>query len=437
MAKPNEVFDVAVIGAGAAGLAAAAELSRRGVSACLLEARDRIGGRILTRHEPDVSVPLELGAELVHGKAPATLMWLAKGKVPLIDVAHSHWMLQAGKLRPGDDLFDELKARLGKARPRQDLPFAEFLAGPARRRIPPRIREFALMLVEGYDAADATRVSTLSTIEEWCGGGAADAATFRPQGGYASLLRALAGALDPQRVHVRLGTIIREVRWKRGEVTIAAAQHGRAHEVVARKAIVTLPLGVLQLPPQAPNGVRFVPALKAKQKALSSLAAGPVIKVLLRFRRPFWEEIDDGRYADAGFFHSPRAAFPTFWTMLPARAPVLSAWAAGPQAAQLAGVGDEIVRTALRCLAKIFAGNERCVADFEGAYSHDWQADPFACGAYSYLVAGGGNAREQLARPLAKTLFFAGEAAETGGESGTVAGALESGKRAVEQLLAE
>ena len=110
--------------------------------------------------------------------------------------------------------------------------------------------------------------------------------------------------------------------------------------------------------------------------------------------------------------------------LLPARAPVLSAWAAGPHAARLAGAGeDEIVRTALRCLMKIFANNDRCLAGFQGACSHDWQADPFACGAYSYLVAGGGNAREHLAQPLQRTLYFAGEAADTGGESGTVAGA--------------
>ncbi|HVJ29815.1 MAG TPA: NAD(P)/FAD-dependent oxidoreductase, partial [Gammaproteobacteria bacterium] len=385
----------------------------------------------------DLPVPLELGAEFVHGRPAATLKWLAQRNTPLVDAAQNHWLLRAGQLRQGDDLFAELKARLGKARPRQDLPFAEFLAGPARRRLPPSIREFALMLVEGYDAADATRVSTLSTIEEWCSGGAADAATFRPQGGYESLLRALVSALDPRHVHLQLGTIVREVHWKRGKVTIAATQLGRAHEVVADKAIVTLPLGVLQLPPQAPNGVRFVPALTAKQKALASLAAGPVIKILLRFRKPFWEEIDDGRYADAAFFHAPRAPFPTFWTMLPLRASVLAAWAAGPAAARLAGASeDDIVRTALGCLAKMLGGHERCLADFQGAYLHDWQADPFACGAYSYLVAGGGNAREQLARPLSRTLFFAGEAAETGGESGTVAGALESGKRAAEQLLA-
>jgi monoamine oxidase len=431
-------FDVAVIGAGAAGLAAAAQLCARGCSVCLLEARDRVGGRIYTRREPDLPVPLELGAEFVHGKAPATLQWLAASNRPLVDAAQSRFVLRAGKLRPGDDLFPELKARLGKIRrPRHDLPFAEFLDGPARRHLPPRIREFAMLLVEGYDAADATRVSTLGTIDEWCGAGAADAATFRPQGGYESLLTALAGAFDPQRAHVRLGTVVREVRWKRGEVAIVATQHGRAHEVVARRAIVTLPLGVLQLPPQAPSAVRFVPALAAKQKALSALAAGPVIKILLRFRTAFWEEIADGRYADAAFFHAPGAAFPTFWTLLPLRAPLLTAWAAGPSAAHLAGAGEEkLVGIALRCVTQLFSRHERCLAEFQGAYLHDWQADPFACGAYSYVVAGGGNARESLARPLQRTLFFAGEAADTGGESGTVAGALASAKRAVEQLVA-
>ena len=434
----TQSFEVAVIGAGAAGLAAAAELSARGQSVCLLEARDRVGGRIFTRDEPGIPVPLELGAEFVHGKSPATLQWLAARTTALIDAPQSRFILRAGKLRPGDDLFPQLKARLGKTRrPRRDLPFAEFLAGSAKAQLPPRIREFALMLVEGYDAADATRVSTLGTIDEWCGEGAADAATFRPQGGYASLLRALAGALDPRHVHVQPSTIVHEVRWQRGHVTIAATQQGRAHDISARKAIVTLPLGVLQLPAQAPNGVRFVPALTSKQKALSALATGPVIKLLLRFRKPFWEELDDGRYRDAAFFHAPRTAFPTFWTTLPLRTSVLAAWAAGPAAARLAGVGeDEIVRTALRCLETLFSADERCVADFQGAYLHDWQADPFACGAYSYVVAGGGNARAALARPLEGTLFFAGEAADTGGESGTVAGALNSGKRAVEQLLA-
>lgn len=432
-------FDVAVIGAGVAGLAATVELARHGRSVCLIEARDRLGGRILTRHEPNLPVPLELGAEFVHGRSAATLKWLARANAALIDAPQHRWILRARKLVPGDHLFPELKARLAKTpRPRKDLPFAEFLDGPARSHLPPRAREFALILVEGYDAADAARVSTLGTIDEWCGGSAADAATFRPQRGYESLVQALAGELDRDHVDVRLATVVREIEWMRGRVAISSAQRGHAYDIAASQAIVTLPLGILQLPPQAPNGVRFVPALTAKQDAFAALATGPVIKLVLQFRRPFWEELDEGRYADAAFFHAPRTAFPTFWTTLPVRTPLLTAWAAGPAAARLAGASEgDLVRTALECLAAMFAGSAAAgCAELESFYVHDWQADPFACGAYSHVAAGGGGARELLARPLDDTLFFAGEAAATDGESGTVAGALSSAQRAVAELLA-
>jgi monoamine oxidase len=434
-----ETFDVAIIGAGAAGLAAAATLSTHGYRICLLEARDRIGGRIATRLEQNVAVPIELGAEFVHGRAPATHRWLRRNNVALIDAPEERWLLRSGKLRRGDALFPELKSRLGALRrPPKDLPFKDYIEGTTRTRLPRRVREFALMLVEGYDAADASRVSTYSTLDEWCGSGAADAQTFRPQGGYDSLLRVLTSAFEQSRVHMNLRSIVREVRWKRGEVAIVTTQHGETREVVAPRAIITLPVGILKLPASAPNSVRFVPALTAKRPALAGLGTGLVIKIVLKFREPFWEKIEGDRYAGAAFFHAPRAAFPTFWTTLPVRTPLLTAWAAGPSAAHLAGRSEaNLVRAALECLSSVFAGHERHVAACETAYVHDWQSDPFACGAYSYAVAGGTGARKRLARPLDGTLFFAGEAADTSGESGTVTGALASAHRAVRQLLAE
>jgi monoamine oxidase len=71
----------------------------------------------------------------------------------------------------------------------------------------------------------------------------------------------------------------------------------------------------------------------------------------------------------------------------------------------------------------------------EGAWVHDWQSDPYARGAYSYVKVAGEKAREQLAAPLRDTLFFAGEATDTEGEAGTVAGALQSGERAAREVL--
>jgi len=75
------------------------------------------------------------------------------------------------------------------------------------------------------------------------------------------------------------------------------------------------------------------------------------------------------------------------------------------------------------------------MSQLRGAHVHDWQADPFACGAYSYVTVGGSRARQALARPLQNTLYFAGEAADTSGEAATVAGALQSGEAAAQQIL--
>jgi monoamine oxidase len=161
-----------------------------------------------------------------------------------------------------------------------------------------------------------------------------------------------------------------------------------------------------------------------------------VIKVVLQFRSAFWEKVEGGRYADAAFFHSPSAAFPTFWTSLPLRTTLLCAWAAGPRAARLSGATEStIVRAALDSLGTVFGAEVCAEQELAAAYLHDWQADAFAFGAYSYVIAGARRAREALAAPLDGTLLFAGEAADSGGESGTVAGALESGKRAAREAL--
>jgi monoamine oxidase len=162
-----------------------------------------------------------------------------------------------------------------------------------------------------------------------------------------------------------------------------------------------------------------------------------VLKVLLQFREAFWDELSGGRYRDVAFFHPREAPFPTFWTALPLRVPLLVAWAAGPKADRLAHAAKtEIVEHALASLAELFGNRPMIDKLLDSAWLHDWQRDPYARGAYSYVTVGGDDAREQLAEPLRDTLFFAGEAADTEGEAGTVAGALQSGRRAARELLA-
>lgn len=428
--------DVVVIGAGAAGLAAALELGRHGVAVQVLEARDRVGGRILTRHEPGVPMPLELGAEFIHGRSSAIFRRLRRAGMLAVDLTGSRWKRDRARLASADRLFQQLHAQLASVpRPRRDLPFAEFLDGPARRKLNPAVREFARRLVEGFDAADATRVSTYSILREWAGEAGADAPTFRPLGGFGRLLEAMTAELQSLGVALRLATEVQRVEWQPGAVCVAGRSAGESFEVRARRAVITLPLGVLQLPDHASRSVQFSPPLQGKQAALAGLDVGPVLKVLLHFREPFWERIARGRYRDVSFFNLPRADFPTFWSTLPLRSNVLVAWAGGMYAARMAGWSNErIAATALRCLGTLFGGGH-ARRHFSGSHVHDWQADPFAVGAYSYVLAGAARARRQLAQPLQQTLYFAGEAADVEGESGTVAGALQSGERAAREII--
>jgi monoamine oxidase len=430
--------DVIVIGAGAAGLSAAEALARAGRSALLLEARDRIGGRIWSQHEPALPVSIELGAEFIHGNAEATFSLLRKTGTAAIDVGGDHWTLRDGALAPSEDLFSSIQQAMRKTRAlkAKDMSFDDFLERHLRSDLSPEACAYARMLAQGFDAADTRRASARALAEEWTGGGSVNAPQFRPLHGYGALLARLASELRGSSVDVQLNTVVRTVRWSRRTVNIEGSFLGRPYNIRSKAAIVALPLGVLQAPTREPGAVRFTPALTVKRDALKHLAPGPVLKVLLQFRTAFWEKLSGGRYRDVAFFHPREAAFPTFWTALPLRVPLLVAWAAGPKAERLAGADKaEIVEHALASLAELFGQRPKIDESLEGAWLHDWQRDPYARGAYSYVNVGGDKAREQLAEPLRGTLFFAGEASDTEGEAGTVAGALQSGRRAAREAL--
>jgi monoamine oxidase len=436
-AMPTTSCDVLIVGAGAAGLAAASELAHARCSALLLEARLHIGGRVWSHHEPGLPVPVELGAEFIHGRSRATFSLVGKAATAAVDSRGEHWTLAGGKLERAGELFSEIEQAVARTRAldKKDLPFASFLERHLDPVLSPEAAKFARTFAEGFDAADLERASARAIVEEWSGE-SVQAPQFRPLGGYGPLLSTLAGELRGSSVALQLNTVIRTLKWKPHAVQVKGTFLGRPFDARASRAIVTLPLGVLQLARSAAGAVRFIPSLTEKRAALKLLAPGPVVKVLLRFRTAFWEKLNNGRYCNAAFFHAREAPFPTFWTTLPIRTPLLVAWAAGPKADRLAGASTErLIGCALDSLKTLFGDGARVARKLEGAWVHDWQADPYACGAYSYVRVGGDHARKSLAQPLRDTLFFAGEAADTQGESGTVGGALQSGARAAGEVL--
>lgn len=423
--------DAIVIGAGAAGLAAARRLAEASARVVLLEARDRVGGRVRQYPAAPLAVAPELGAEFIHGQAKETMLLMRDAGSRAIHIEGESWIGANGELRR--DPLDFLRsARILERAHRlvQDESVESFLRPFERDATTRETAELARAFVEGFDAADPAIASARAIADELRSG--VDSRSARPLGGYRPIFARLHDACVAAGVEIRQSTVVRNVAWQRGTVAVRAADaSGDVCTLRARAAIVTLPVGVLRHAGDA-TAVAFEPELPAaKREALAKLEMGRVVKVLLWFRSAFWEHIRNGRYRRAGFFRAQDGPFPAYWTQFPMRSELIVAWAGGPSAIALDGVpSPKLVERACRDFGELLGEPGLARTEFAGGTMHDWDRDEYARGAYSYVAVGGGNARSMLAAPLDATLFFAGEATSNDGQGGTVNGALETGERA-------
>jgi monoamine oxidase len=429
--------DAIVIGAGAAGLAAARDLAGHGLRVLLLEARDRVGGRVWSRPVARIATPAELGAEFIHGQAPETLRLLRDAGSAAIDTGGDSWTRENGQLQcEAHDFVSAAGLFEGVRSLDHDESVDRYLRrfeGDAAAR---ETVEAARAFVEGFEAADPVIASARAIADEWQSG--VDSTSARPLGGYPPVFERLRNACAAAGVALHLSTIVRRITWKRGAVTVNISnESGESSALRARAAIVTLPLGVLRHSADETE-IAFDPPLPAaKRDALRSLEMGHVVKVVLWFRTAFWERIHHGRYRDGGFFSSDDQPFGVYWTQYPVRSELVVAWAGGPRAIAMSGASHaDLIERALTGFGGVFDELGLARSEFEGGIVHDWSRDPFARGAYSYVAVGGGNARAVLATPVDNALFFAGEATSTDGQGGTVNGAIETGERAAREAIA-
>ena len=425
--------DVLIVGAGAAGLAAARELSAANFNVIVLEARDRIGGRIHTHLDSQLTAPVELGAEFVHGKAPEILKLIEEAHFKLIELPNTHWYYRNTVLSQSGEFWSKIEALNSDMEKYHgsDESFEQFLDDYNRKHQVEDLPSMATLYVEGFHAAHADRISVLGLVKtNEAAAEIDDEKQFRPAGGYLSIAQWLHDEAVAHGASFRFETVVREVEWRAGTVTVTSTA---GEQFKARRLIVTLPLGVLQH-----QDVTFTPRLVAKEEAASKLAVGQVVKVILRFRERFWEELilptDAGRRAelkDFAFIHAPDEMPPTWWTQVPVRAPLLVGWAGGTRAEKLLNASPEALRDqSLQALSHIFSLPVRSIEDsLVDFYTHDWATDPFSIGAYSYIPVGALKAQAALAEPVENTIYFAGEAANKKGHHGTVHGALASGLR--------
>lgn len=423
--------DVLVLGAGMAGLSAAAMLQAQGVNVLVLEARQRIGGRVWSSEA--LGVPLDLGASWIHG---------VTGN-PLSDLAREQGLIAA----PTDDtsllVYDEDGAEVEAARYAQiTARMTELLRQvQAQRRELRRTGKPDMALQAAFDAALAATplgpverreldYAVSTTIEYDYAADIADmsllyydAGRLFPGGdalvlgGYVRLIEGLARDLP-----IRLGAVVWQVDYRNGEVRVQTSRG----EVRAGYAVVTLPLGVLKA-----RTVRFVPELPApRRRSIQLLGSGVLNKLYLRFPNVFWADA----YEFLGYLARQKGAW-VEWLNLAfyTGEPVLLAFSAAAYGRACEDLSDAAcVAAALHTLRAIYGSRVPQPVAF---LRTRWAADPFARGSYSYMAPGATPAdRRILAAPLNGRLFFAGEHTSLDHPS-TAHGALLSGRRAARELL--
>ncbi len=454
----RNTYDVLVLGAGVAGLAAARTLSEAGLTVAVVEARERVGGRIHTQRldtrRIDAAKPatlaVELGAEFIHGLPPETWAIIREAKLSTYELNGSQLCHRDGSLQtitPERDtgrVLSDLSRWFAAQVPETDETFADYLthAGLDARR-----RAAAVHYVEGFNAADHRRIGVAALVRQQAAEDAIAAdRLFHVEGGYDALPEFLAHRTRAAGGEIFLRHVVHAVRWQRGAVALHGTDaHGNAFGLHATRSVITLPLGVLQH-----GSVDFFPAPSALLALAGRVNMGVVVRVALMFSSRFWMETGLRlRHPDVttelgqlSFVFTDHAVPGTYWTPSPDPAPVIIAWAGGPSAQALLddtrGVTEALKDRCLRNLSTVFAVP---LEDLEnrliGCYTHDWQNDPFARGAYSYAGAGAVEVSAMMAQPVEDSLYFAGEHITDTGQWGTVNGALQSGLAAARRILAQ
>jgi monoamine oxidase len=412
-----------IVGGGVSGLMSARELSKLGYAVTILEATDRLGGRIHTIRNSSFTQPVEKGVEFIHGNLPLTIGLLKESGIEYKSVQGNMIRIVDGDWNTQDDFtlgWDELVKRMNSVR--QDMTMDEFLKENFSDEKYTDLRTSVLRFANGFDLADTSRASVLALREEWMG---EEDEQYRIPGGFDQLIDFLEKECLGSGVIIHTSTPVAEIKWGKNDVKVITSGKKTYN---ATKVIVTSSLGLLQ----SGRAIIFQPGIDNYFHTAEKIGFGTVIKVMLEFKEAFWEKEKKG----IGFLLT-NEIIPTWWTQLPSSYPLLTGWAGGPQAWTLENKDDEtILDLALRSLSNVFQKTVDELKQMSTASAvANWKNDPYSNGAYSYDTVGSMDAKKLLNTPVGETIFFAGEAFYEGPLFGTVEAALVSGKNVVEKIV--
>lgn len=423
--------DVIIIGAGAAGLMAAHELSKVGKQVTVLEARNRIGGRIHTLND---NLHAELGAEFVHGDLPVTLRLLKEAGIELLPASGEMWHSRDGKFSKNAEQFEHWDLMMDKLNGlKTDISIGDFLQQDFGDEKYTTLRAWVTRFVSGYDTADSFNASAFALRREWQSED--DGAQHRVKGGYGRMINYLVNTSEQNGVQFYLNAIAKRIHWTHGQVEVITFG---SESFKAKQLIIALPLGVLKADTSREAAITISPSIGACEEAISQIGFGSVVKVLLQFKTAFWEDqsITGVNLSDMGFILSGEA-IPTWWTQHPLPSTLLTGWLGGPSAGRKKDMSDsELLEEGLQSLSRIFKIDiNKLKNDLFASHVAHWTIDPFTLGSYAYDTLESTEARKVLSMPIDHTIYFAGEYLYDGPAMGTVEAALTSGLETAGKLI--
>lgn len=416
---------------------AAYTLVKAGKRVIVLEACNRTGGRIHTIHDASFFNHAELGAEFVHGDLPLSLELLRKAGLSYKPAAGKMWHYSNGTFKHDAAMVEGWDLLIKKLHAlKDDMSLNEFLKAHFYETKFDGLKDSVRRYAAGYDTADAAKLSAFAMRNEW--EKEDDSAQYRIDSGYCSLVNFLCNEIRQAGGVIYLNAPVNRVLWQPGKATIHTAD-GDTYE--AAKVVFAIPLGVWQAPANAKGQIKITPQIPAYQQALHKLGFGAIIKVLLQFDEPFWEDAATeqlaGKALDDMMFLFSDEAVPTWWTQLPDNTPLLTGWLGGPAASRRAGyTNQQIMHEAVESLAHIFNRSAEALKDKLVAWHvANWTAEPYIYGSYAYDTVHTTEALEFLRPGIEDTLYFAGEFMYQGSSMGTVEAALVTGRGVAERIL--
>ncbi len=420
---------VIIIGAGASGIYAAHLLLNYGIDVTILEASSKTGGRIQA-NTTFANIPIELGAEEIHGRK-SVLYDLASFYAPerIMEFPGEDYYWVSNQLRTNQYLHEAADLNGAGATmfnildsygsyPGENITLSQYLINfPLDSRLTKIVN--ALTGNEYGSSNDRIGMHALKEAEAAYSSGM-ESFTFKT-GTYWSLFEsAFSDALNK----VVLNSPVVSINYSGSQVSVSTS-NGTVY--TADRILVTVPLAILKN-----SSIVFNPALPSdKIQAINNIEMGNGIKVVLEFNAPFWT-------SDTGFIIGGDKA-PEYWITSAGKNSAnsyITAFIMGQSADYLASIPEsQAVQELLNELTTFYgAGNVQ--SKFTGNYLFkNWSDELYIGGAYSFPSMNSTGQREILAASVESKIFFAGEATNYNGHLATVHGAMESGYRAVKELL--